>query len=210
MTQKSTSTTSNHKPKVSSTTPSHLKEILTYDPEPASCLKDPQYRLTCLFRIFTKSYHEVELKIKENLAQITHLHLEESSSAETRELPKVILFDFENFYIKNKRLFTVTLRSDTVNAEFLVKDVHTELDLVNRFSMYGVLTRLPKTYTLEKRIGKGGFGTVYLAYHLDTAKTVALKIIEKSRIMTDKNYVSGPSFDLEAQKTREIRCQMPG
>ena len=160
-------------------------EALTKDPK--NGFKEPQYKTTCLFRILTKSFHEAEISIKDNIMKVRHLNLEPSVS---NKLPKTFLLNFENFYIKSKKSFTITLLSDLLIAQIMVRDVDTQLDLVDRFSRFGVLTDLPKKYNLDKKIGKGGFGTVYLAKHHDTGNQVAIKVIEKYRIKSDKNYVS--------------------
>ena len=55
---------------------------------------------------------------------------------------------------------------------------------------------LSKDYKLLDKIGKGGFGSVYKARDLKNQEIVAMKVIEKSRIKTVKNYVSVPQLAL--------------
>lgn len=49
---------------------------------------------------------------------------------------------------------------------------------------------LSRDYKLLDKIGKGGFGAVYKATNLFTGNIVAMKVVEKSKIKTIKNYVS--------------------
>jgi serine/threonine protein kinase len=61
---------------------------------------------------------------------------------------------------------------------------------------------LAEDYKLLDMVGKGGFGKVYQARHLDTGAIVGLKVIEKTRIKTMKNYV-GLGIKLEVLVGRD-------
>lgn len=64
------------------------------------------------------------------------------------------------------------------------------------FRLYSLLSRfsVKKTlfneYKLLKRLDKGGFATVFLASKISGGKKYAIKMIEKKRIKSERNYVS--------------------
>src|ERR1700753_2944737 len=66
--------------------------------------------------------------------------------------------------------------------------------------MNASLTTLGK-YVIERKLGQGGMGTVYLASHLDLKKLVALKVLPQDKA---KNPILVRRFKAEAQAAAQL------
>lgn len=65
---------------------------------------------------------------------------------------------------------------------------------VTHLTVYCVRLDIKANYKIGEALDKGGFAVVYLAKHLTTDMTVALKVVDRAKIKTPKNYVCKASF----------------
>lgn len=97
-----------------------------------------------------------------------------------------------------KVITTIRLVTDNMNLDiYFPDDPSSQEGFLTHISRYVVHTNLAKTYKLMDKIDKGGFGTVYKASKLGFSEgrgiQIALKVIQKEKIVTKKNYVSSPN-----------------
>jgi hypothetical protein len=103
--------------------------------------------------------------------------------------PKAL--NIENLYLdKNFEKKIIFLNTDIVAIDLYFSRSDEVVDWYALFSKFCVRVGLSLDYKLLDKIGKGGFGSVYKAKDLKNGGIVAMKVIEKSRIKTVKNYVN--------------------
>lgn len=98
--------------------------------------------------------------------------------------------NIENLYIDiDEEKMEVYLGTDNLDVAFKFDSKEASRDWFSKFEVYCVKIGLSRRYRLLDKIGKGGFGSVYKGEDLISGENVAMKVIEKSRIKTFKNYV---------------------
>ena len=75
------------------------------------------------------------------------------------------------------------------HLEALCNDHNTAETWMQHLSVFCVKTNLLENYKLSKNLDKGGFAVVYLGEHLTTGKKFAIKMVDKSKIKSKRNYV---------------------
>jgi hypothetical protein len=102
-----------------------------------------------------------------------------------------LALDIENFYLdKDPENLLISLESDFIYIKFEFESQKEFCDWFLALSKWCVKLNLSRDYKLLDKIGKGGFGAVYKATNLFNGDIVAMKVIEKDKIKTIKNYVS--------------------
>lgn len=102
--------------------------------------------------------------------------------------------DIENLYLdfspKEKQKFRCVLSCNNFELEFLFFDSPTLASWIAHFKVFCVQKNILEKYQLTKKLDKGGFATVYLSQNIDSGEIFAVKMIEKNKIITHRNYVS--------------------
>ena len=109
---------------------------------------------------------------------------------------KVVMLNLDNLYFKilAGEQLKMVLFTDGMLIEFLFEEEESMMAWGREFTKYCVKDSLSQDYKLLDLVGKGGFGKVYKARDLRNGQIVALKVIEKTKIKTNKNYVSFQKF----------------
>lgn len=98
--------------------------------------------------------------------------------------------NIENLYIDiDEEKFEIYFGTDNLDVAFRFLDKKTCQNFFSKIEIYCIKIGLSRRYKLLDKIGKGGFGSVYKGLDLETGKKVAMKVVEKTRIKTLKNYV---------------------
>lgn len=83
----------------------------------------------------------------------------------------------------------ISLETDFLYLKFEFNSSEEFCKWFSALAKWCVKLNLSRDYKLLDKIGKGGFGAVYKATNLFDGDIVAMKVIEKSKIKTIKNYV---------------------
>lgn len=102
--------------------------------------------------------------------------------------------NIENFYMEGiktsgGRMGGFQLKAGSLFLEIYSSDNQTAESAVSFLAKYCIRTNFLENYKLQKNLDKGGFAIVYLGTSLATNQKFAIKMVEKSKIKTKRNYV---------------------
>lgn len=102
--------------------------------------------------------------------------------------------DVENMYLEiaknaSKHASGFQLSTEGCLLQVECRDRQSAEAWIDRLAVYCVRFDIKDNYKILESLDKGGFAIVYLAQHLPTGKKVALKMVDRSKIKTARNYV---------------------
>ena len=102
--------------------------------------------------------------------------------------------NIENFYMEGIRtsggkMGGFQLKAGTLFLELYAQDNQSAESAVTALAKYCIRTNFLENYKLQKNLDKGGFAIVYLGTSLSTGQKFAIKMVEKNKIKTKRNYV---------------------
>lgn len=137
-----------------------------------------------------------------------YLSLElEKSVQEADQDPNELNFylNVENLYLLEMVNSLKIMQGIQLSTEGFILQVHcgdTPLAKawVRHLSKYCIRSNLHNYFKILQNLDRGGFAIVYLAEQVSTGRKVAIKMVDKSKIKTKRNYVLGDDRDLHAER----------